>query len=204
MAEGMSQFGQWWAVALWVGLFAIFLAFTPFYQKSQRKPASAYLAFVVALAFEMFGVPLSMYVLTWAFRINLPEGLLWGHTLVQSIGYWGMYLGTAFYLAGGVLVFLGWRLIYRRYWSKDQGKGKLVTDGIYKYIRHPQYTGFLLITLGMLCEWVTIPLLVMYPILVVMYSRLARREEADMEREFGAEYSAYRSHTGMFLPKLGH
>ena len=35
-----SHFGQWWAVALWIGMFAVFLAFIPFYQKSQRKPAS--------------------------------------------------------------------------------------------------------------------------------------------------------------------
>lgn len=197
-----SHFGQWWAVALWIGMFAVFLAFIPFYQKSQRKPASAYLAFVVALAFEMFGIPLSMYILTWVFGIVFPEGVLWGHTLVHFIGLWGMYLGMACYLVGGVLVFIGWREIYRRYWSKQTGEGKLVVNGIYGYIRHPQYTGFLLLTLGMLLEWATLPLLIMWPILVGLYYRLARREEADMRKEFGPAYDQYCQSTGMFLPRL--
>src|SRR5512135_3046324 len=76
-----SHFGTWWAVVLWVVLFGVFLAFIPFYQKSQRKPASVYLAFILALALEMFGVPLSMYMLTGVLGRALPEGVLWGHTL---------------------------------------------------------------------------------------------------------------------------
>ncbi|HZK65987.1 MAG TPA: isoprenylcysteine carboxylmethyltransferase family protein [Chloroflexota bacterium] len=60
-------------------------------------------------------------------------------------------------------MFLGWRDIYRYYWSKRGGEARLVTQGIYRYIRHPQYTGFLMITGGMLLEWATLPLLIMYP-----------------------------------------
>ncbi|MHB1162778.1 MAG: methyltransferase family protein, partial [Chloroflexota bacterium] len=102
--------------------------------------------------------------------------------------------------SSAVLIFLGWRDIYRHYWSKRGGEARLVTQGIYRYIRHPQYTGFLMITGGMLLEWATLPLLIMYPILVVLYCRLARREEADMEAEFGDEYRRYRERTSMFLP----
>jgi protein-S-isoprenylcysteine O-methyltransferase Ste14 len=198
-----SHFGNWWAVALWVVLFGVFLAFIPFYKKSQRKPASVYLAFVVALALEMFGVPLSMYMLTAVLGNAIPEGVLWGHTLSTWIGTAGMYPAYVCYLLGVVLVIWGWRDIYRYYWSKDHTQARLVTQGIYRYIRHPQYTGFLLVTLGMLCEWATLPLLIMWPILVWLYARLARREEADMQAEFGAEYGAYRSRTGMFLPLVG-
>jgi len=197
-----AHFGQWWAAALWIGMFGVFLAFIPFYQKSQRKPASVYVAFVVALAFEMFGIPLSMYALAWLFGVTVPEGVLWGHTLGPWIGMYGMYLGIVCYLVGAGLVVLGWGRIFRRYWSKETGQGHLVTDGIYAYIRHPQYTGFLLITLGMLLEWATLPLLIMWPILVWLYTRLARREEADMKREFGGEYLDYQERTGMFLPRL--
>ncbi|NJJ33853.1 isoprenylcysteine carboxylmethyltransferase family protein [Clostridioides difficile] len=78
----------------------------------------------------------------------------------------------------------------------------LVTTGIYGHIRHPQYTGFLLITLGMIFEWATIPLLIMWPILVVVYYRLARKEENEMINEFGDNYITYRKKTGMFLPKI--
>jgi len=197
-----GHFGQWIAGALWVIIFVLFLAFTPFYKKSQRKPAGVYTAFVVALALEMFGVPLSMYVITWVLGKALPDGILWGHTLVQYIGLNGMYPAVTMYLLGGLLIFFGWQRIYRQYWSKDQGKGQLVTTGIYRFIRHPQYTGFLMITLGMLCEWATLPMLIMYPILVWLYTRLARREEMDMRTEFGPAYDEYRARTGMFLPRL--
>lgn len=199
---GGAEFGQWIAVALWIVVYGAFILFLPFYKKSQRKPSGVYLAFVIAYALEMFGVPMSMYVIAWALGNTLPEGFLWGHTLINQIGYWGMYVGIGISLIGAVLVFFGWRHIYKEYWSKDAGQGQLVTTGIYAYIRHPQYTGFLLITLGMMFEWATLPLLVMWPILAVLYYRLARKEEADMEQEFGQAYRAYRQHTGMFLPKL--
>ena len=200
----MDHFGNWIGVALWVVVFVGFLAFTPFYKKSNLKPSSVYVAFVVALALEMFGVPLSMYILAGVFGSYLPDGILWGHTLNQYIGLWGTNVAIVMYLVAAVLVFLGWRDIYRHYWSKDRSQAKLVTQGIYRYIRHPQYTGFLLITGGMLLEWATLPLLVMYPILVVLYYRLARREERDMVAQFGDEYEEYRETTGMFLPlKLG-
>ena len=111
-----------------------------------------------------------------------------------------MYVGAGISILGAVLVFFGWQAIHKYYWSMEEGKGRLVTEGIYAYIRHPQYTGFLLITLGMLFEWATLPLLVMWPFLGWLYYRLARREEEDMEREFGSEYEEYRGQTSMFLP----
>ena len=187
-------------VALWVVLFGVFIAFIPFYRKTQRRPTSVYLAFVVALAFEMFGIPLSMFIVTWGIGVNLPQGILWQHTLEQYIGYWGMYIGYALNLIGALFVIQGWSQIHRHYWSKEEGKGELVTGGIYEYIRHPQYTGFLLITLGLLVHWATIPLLIMWPILVVLYYRLAKKEEREMEREFGDKYTEYKRRTHLFIP----
>lgn len=187
---------------LFVVVLGVFVLFTPFYQRSQRRPASAYLAFVIAFALEMFGVPFSMYVLTWLFGSSLPDGILWGHTLNQYIGAAGVNIGALLMLLGAVLVFFGWRMIFKRYWSQDTGKGELVTTGIYRYIRHPQYTGFFLITLGMMFDWTTLPMLIMWPLLMLLYYRLARREEKDMEREFGAAYLDYKDRTGMFFPKL--
>ncbi len=202
METTTGHFGQWFAVAIWIVLFGLFLIFTPFYKKSQRKPSSVYMAFVIALALEMFGVPLTLYFVTWAFGYTLPEGILWGHTLIQQVGYLGLNLSYVFYLLGALLVILGWKEIYKRYWSKDEGKGELVTNGIYAWIRHPQYTGFMLVTLGMIFEWATLPLLIMWPLLALIYYRLARKEEIDMRQEFGPAYDAYRERTGMFLPRL--
>ena len=202
MVPATSHFGNWVGVVLWIVVFGLFLLFTPFYKKSQRKPSSVYMAFVIALALEMFGVPLSMYAITWVLGRSLPDGVLWGHTMIGQIGLLGMNIAYIFYLLGILLVILGWKEIYRRYWSKEEGKGELVTNGIYGYIRHPQYTGFMLITLAMILEWATLPLLIMWPLLTIIYYRLAKKEESDMEVEFGSKYIEYRRKTGMFLPRL--
>lgn len=150
----------------------------------------------------MFGVPMSMYFVTWIFGKQLPDGILWRHTLNSYIGHGGMYICIILNFIGAIIIITGWRRIYRDYWQHDSGNGKLVTTGIYKYIRHPQYTGFLLITLGMIFEWATIPLLIMYPVLIIIYYRLAKKEEQDMTKEFGNSYQKYMDSTNMFLPKI--
>lgn len=197
-----NHLGQWGNVVLWLILGAVFLLFTPFYKKSQRKPSGVYLAFIVAMAFEMFGIPMSMYIIGWIFGSKLPDGILWGHTLIGYVGLSGMYIGSILMLIGVALVILGWNVIYKRYWSKESGKGELVTEGIYRFIRHPQYTGFMMITLGMLLDWATVPMLIMWPIMAVLYYRLAKKEEGDMCVEFGQKYADYMQQTGRFLPRL--
>ncbi len=97
---------------------------------------------MVAFALEMFGIPMSLYIASWVLGRTLPEGVLWGHTLVRWIGLWGMYVGAVAMIAGAVLVVLGWRIIHRRYWGKKEGQGHLVTEEIYRYLRHPQYPDF--------------------------------------------------------------
>ena len=197
-----NHLGQWGNVVLWVILGLVFLLFTPFYKKSQIKPTGAYIAFIVAMAFEMFGIPMSMYIIGWIFGSKLPDGILWGHTLNGYIGLTGMYIGSALMVIGVVLVIMGWNVVYKRYWRKEAGQGELVTEGIYRFIRHPQYTGFMLVTFGMLLDWATIPMLIMWPVMAVLYYRLAKKEEGEMIAEFGQQYVDYRQRTGMFLPRL--
>ena len=198
----LQHFGQWDTVIVWIVLFGFFIAFIPLQRKSQRRPASVYLAFIIALAFEMFGIPLSMYIASWAIGFTLPVGILWGHTLQQYIGNWGMYMGFTLNLVGAYLVIQGWKEVHEHYWRKDEGTGTLITYGVYTYIRHPQYTGFLLITLGLLVHWATLPLLVMWPILLLQYYRLARKEERELEKEFGDKYKEYRKRVPMFIPSF--
>jgi protein-S-isoprenylcysteine O-methyltransferase Ste14 len=196
----MVHFGNWWLVAIWIAIYAIFLLFVPFYKKSQVKPAGVYAAFIVAFAVEMFGVPFSMFIIGWLFGIWLPEGILWGHTLGQYIGDLGTWIGALISITGASLVISGWSRIHKEYWSKETGQGHLVKTGIYRYIRHPQYTGFFLITMGVMMTWVTIPLLLLYCLLLFLYYGLAKREEKDMEAEFGDEYVRYKKTTKMFIP----
>ena len=195
-----GHFGNWWLVAVWIAIYAIFLLFVPFYKKSQVKPAGVYAAFIVAFAVEMFGVPFSMFIIGWLFGIWLPDGIFWGHTLGQYIGDWGTWIGALVSLTGATLVISGWSKIHNEYWSKETGQGHLVKTEIYKCIRHPQYTGFFLITMGVMMTWATIPLLLLYCLLLFLYYGLAKREEKDMEGEFGDEYMEYKTGTKMFIP----
>jgi protein-S-isoprenylcysteine O-methyltransferase Ste14 len=205
LAEIVGQnlhYGDWPLVLGWFLTFAVFIKFIPFNKKSQAKPASVYVAFIVASALEMFGIPFSMYFLNWAFGLQVPRGLLWGHTLEGVVGYWGMYIGFAFNLVGGTLIYRGWKVIHSRYWAVEEGQEELVIDSVYSFSRHPQYAGFILMTLGLLIHWATLPLLIMWPIMVVQYYRLARKEEVEMEEEFGEEYREYKRKVPMFLPSL--
>lgn len=202
LGELVSQtlyFGNWAGVVTWVVLFASFIAFLPFNRKVGVKPAGTYLAFIVASAFEMFGVPLSLYFVTWTFGVSLPRGVLWGHTLEGIVGYWSMYVGFSLNVIGGVLIYRGWKVIHEEYWSKEEGEGRLVTEGVYSIMRHPQYTGFILMTLGLLVHWATLPLLVMWPLLVFQYYRLAKKEEEEMVSLFGERYIEYRRRVPMFI-----
>ncbi|MZP31039.1 DUF1295 domain-containing protein [Heliobacterium undosum] len=195
-----SHFHQWGAVLFFTVVYAVALLFVPFYKKMNRKPATAYMAFVLAFAIEMHGIPMSMYLISWGIGKNLPEGFLWGHTLFDQIGYTGMYLNIACATVALIIIANGWYNIYHKYWSKESGKGKVVKTGVYRYIRHPQYTGFMLLTVGMIFEWATLPMLLMWPFIAVMYYRLAKREEQDMIREFGEEYVMYMQKTKRFIP----
>lgn len=195
-----SHFYNWFGVLFFTVLYGAVLLFMPFYRKMDKKPHGTYLAFVIAFAIEMHGIPFSMWIISWVIGRNLPEGILWGHTLISYFGHLGMYISTILGLAALFLILNGWYNIYKNYWSKDQGKGSLVTSGVYRYIRHPQYSGLLLLSLSMILNWATLPLLILYPVIIFMYVRLAKREEQDMLREFGHEYKNYMNRTKRFIP----
>lgn len=170
-----------------------------------KKPRTAFVAFVCAFAIEMFGIPFSFYIVSWLIGKNLPEGYLWGHTLINQIGYWGMYVNYLCIFVAAILIINGWYNIYHKYWKMDGGTGAVVKTGVYKYIRHPQYTGFYLLTIGIIFEWATIPTLIMLPVIFVMYYRLAKKEETDMVEEFGDAYILYYKKFGYtyhVLPQL--
>ena len=78
----------------------------------------------------------------------------------------------------------------------------MAVAGPYAYVRHPQYGGFVLIMLGFLVQWTTVLTLLMFPVLVYMYVRLARREEREVAMEFGADYTRYAAQTPAFFPRM--
>jgi protein-S-isoprenylcysteine O-methyltransferase Ste14 len=175
-----------------IGVFACFLALLP-YRLSSKEPRwkskGAFLGFLIALFTEMFGLPLVIFIFSPFF--NYPFVLPLSRKI---LGSFGMIAGTWITLAGIVLVVLGWHKIHK-------AKG-LVTHGLYKYIRHPQYTGLFLIMLGWIMHFPTLLTLIIFPVLAVAYYWLARKEEGELEEVFGGEYRKYRDQTPRFFPRL--
>jgi protein-S-isoprenylcysteine O-methyltransferase Ste14 len=73
---------------------------------------------------------------------------------------------------------------------------------LYGYVRHPQYVGFLLITLGLNVQWLTIFTLILWPVLAVLYWRLAKEEDKENEERFGEAFREYKRRVPGFIPRL--
>jgi protein-S-isoprenylcysteine O-methyltransferase Ste14 len=193
---------NWGFMILNIIFFGIFIVFTQFRKKLTRLPASIYLAFIVALYAEMYGFPLTLYIFTWLFGYSnmytvghLLTGLLGENLFAQIFHMIILPVSNIIMLIGILLIIFGWRKIFKT-------DGRLVTTGIYGYVRNPQYLGILLLTFGMNIQWLTIPTLLLWPILVIVYYRLAKEEAKEIEERFGEEYLKYKQNVPMFIPRL--
>ena len=200
-----SAYGLWSLVAINSLVFIIFaFSFTKPRTNRDWRSFSAFSAFIVALFVEMYGFPLTIYLLSgWLVRkypgidfFSHDAGHLW-NTLVG----WKInahfdplhILSNILILCGFILLSAAWKMLY-----EAQRTGTLAVSGPYAYVRHPQYGGFILIMLGFLLQWPTLVTLIMFPILVTMYVRLARREEKEIAEEFGDQYRRYAARTPAF------
>lgn len=198
-------YGLW---ALVIVNSAIFIAFAvSFFHPANRrdwKAMGAFSAFIVALFTEMYGFPLTIYLLTGVFGSRLGVDLTHngGHLWTDLIGWKGDPHLSPFHLASYLLIGAGMYLIakaWRVLWTAANRRTLAVT-GAYAYVRHPQYAGFLAVMVGFLLQWPTLPTLVMFPFLVVIYRRLATSEEATVRAKFGTTWDDYAAVTPRFLP----
>ena len=206
-----SAYGLWSLVIINSAIFIIFaFSFTKPKTKKDWRSLGMFSAFIVALFTEMYGFPLTIYLLSGWLTQNYPgvdflsheNGHLW-HTILGLGGNAHFdimhILSTVFIILGFWLLASSWNVLY-----KSQKEGTLASTGTYSYIRHPQYLAFMIIMFGFLLQWPTLPTLVMFPILVYIYVHLSKREEEDALAIFGNQYKSYMQKTPAFIPKWNY
>jgi len=205
-----SDYGLWPLVVVNSLVFIIFaFSFAKPQSKRDWRSFGAFSAFIVALFVEMYGFPLTIFLLSGWLQSRYP-GVDWfahdsGHLLEMLFGWranphLGPFhlLSMALIVAGFALLSSAWKVLYQA-----QRAHRLATTGVYAKVRHPQYDAFVLIMFGFLLQWPTLLTLLMFPVLVWMYMHLARREEREAVEEFGDAYLQYAKKTPAFFPQMG-
>lgn len=211
MSHDQTGYGMWLLAAINIVVFASFaLSFYTPHSARDWRSFGAFSGFLVALFSEMYGFPLTLYLLSGWLGSRYP-GIDFlshdaGHLLELLFGWrahphWGPFhvLSYGFIGGGFVLLASAWKVLHAA-----QLQHALATTGPYARIRHPQYLAFVLVMTGFLLQWPTLLTLLMFPILVLMYARLAKAEERDLALAFGEAYRAYARQTPAFIPRLRH
>jgi protein-S-isoprenylcysteine O-methyltransferase Ste14 len=205
MSEFAQHYGHWGLVVI-ATLVVSWIFYRHVAPKSWKEWRGAGLvqAFIIALYAEMYGFPLTIYLLTGFLGIDIRLTAFSGHLWATLLGFGAlgavieMLLGYALIVLGLLLLVEGWRELYQAH-----REGRLAAGGLYGVVRHPQYTGIYLALIGQLIHWPTILTLALFPFIVWAYARLARKEEERLTDRFGEEYLAYRRRVPRFFPRWG-
>ncbi len=204
-----NGYGLWTLVILNSAIFIFFaFSFTKPKSTTDWRSLGAFSAFIVALFTEMYGFPLTIYFISGWLTQRFPEVDFLahdnGHLLHTLFGFSGNPHTDPLHMISNILIILGFFLLASA-WNvlhKAQQTHSLASTGWYARCRHPQYVAFLMIMFGFLLQWPTLPTLIMFPILVFVYLRLARHEEQLALTEFGDHYREYKARTPAFIPNF--
>jgi protein-S-isoprenylcysteine O-methyltransferase Ste14 len=210
MTHDSPAYGLWLLVAANSIIFIVF-AFSFSKPQSPRdwRSFGMFGAFIVALFAEMYGFPLSIYLMSGWLQTRYPRldlmshdaGHLWS-TLFGLSGnphFSALHILSFFAIGGGfILLSSAWPILLAA-----QKQDRLAMTGVYGRVRHPQYIGFIIIMFGFLLQWPTILTLLMFPALVFMYVHLAHTEEAEARLKFGDTYVRYAVRVPGWFPHLG-
>jgi protein-S-isoprenylcysteine O-methyltransferase Ste14 len=207
----MADYGLWQLVIV-NSLIILIFAFSFFQPQTKRdwRTFGAFSAFVVALFTEMYGFPLTIYLLSGWLTSRFPEVNWFSHNsshLLQTLLGWSgdahssplHIISDILVLGGLILLAVSWKVLYRA-----QRNYEIACRGPYSKIRHPQYAAFIVIMVGFLVQWPTLPTLLMFPVLVWLYIRLARREEKEALAMFGEQYAMELSRRDAKRDKFRH
>lgn len=207
---GNYAYGMWPVVIFNILLFLFFIfSFIGPKKKFEWRSMGALVGFIVALFTEMYGFPLTIYFLsTWmgkSYPVLNPFTHANGHLWLVLLGLSNSAMAmTILHIITNVIIFYGLYIMQKGWVLIHSAQGNhLVTEGVYAHVRHPQYSGLFLITVGFLLQWPSILTIIMWPILIFAYYRLAMREEKDVAKIFGKQYEEYRKRVPAFIPKFG-
>lgn len=209
MNHETPAYGLWSLVILYSLAFIIFaFSFTRPRTSRDWRSFGAFSAFIVALFTEMYGFPLTIYLLLPWLSNHFPAidflSHVAGHLLEMMLGWkvnphFGPFdiASKVLIAAGFLLLWAAWNVLYRA-----QTRHPVAATGPHARIRHPQCVGFVLIMFSFLLQWPTLITVAMFLVLLVVYARVAQREERESLTEFGMEYERYRACVPAFIPKL--
>ncbi|MFQ5846896.1 MAG: methyltransferase family protein [Candidatus Methylomirabilales bacterium] len=171
---------------------------------------TALILFYLAIAFEVVIMitPFTVYFYSlYAPILNRLEANVWTSWLtaffLPHITYTEDPLLLALVYSGPILLGIGLAIFFvcafQVYSAKLFRRG-VVTGGLYRYIRHPQYLGLAIAGLGLLLYWPRFIILVLYVSMLFVYYFLARNEEGRMLGRYGEGYRRYVDRIPMFLP----